>query len=316
MNMNRQEENKKVRRMRQQLKKLGILFCCLSICFLVLLGVKLKAATNIVMIDSYEVVKGDFSPGSMATIKFVLKNIGKYPAKNVTVQILADDGITPVYGESNQVFIPEIGANQNYELLVQVDVPNDIEATKASITLSMNYMIGEEAAANSASVYIPVEYTSSLSINSVSVAESTKVGAKALISVTYVNESESSLKNVSFLMDGKITEESKKVDIGTVEAGSSMYKDMYVVFTESGDQNVEITVQYEDAEGNKYNKDVSVETISVAADSTPAPDNTYEQQQIQKQKDAQTKMILKTIVLIAIFVVGAGILFIWRRKKD
>ena len=29
-----------------------------------------------------------------------------------------------------------------------------------------------------------------------------------------------------------------------------MYKDMYVVFTEAGDQNVEITVQYEDAEGN------------------------------------------------------------------
>lgn len=314
--MNRQEENKKVRRIGQQIKKLGILFCCLSICIFCVFGVKSKAATNIVMIDTYEVVKGDFSPGSVATIKFVLKNIGRLPAKNVTAQILADGGITPVYGESNQMFIQEIGANQSYELLIRVDVPNDIEATKASITLSMNYMIGEEAAENSATAYIPVEYTSSLSINSVSVAESTKVGAKALISVTYVNETESALKNVAFLMDGKITEESKQVEIGTVEAGSSMYKDMYVVFTEAGDQNVEITVQYEDAEGNKYNKDVSVETISVAADSTPAPDNTYEQQQIQKQKDAQTKMILKTIVLIAIFVVGASILYIWRRKKD
>lgn len=314
--MNRQEENEKVRRIGQQIKKLGILFCCLSICFFCVLGVRSKAASNIVMIDTYEVVKGDFSPGSVATIKFVLKNIGKFPVKNVTAQILADSGITPVYGESDQVFIQEIGANESYELLIRVDVPNDIEATKASITLSMNYMIGEEAAANSATAYIPVEYTSSLSINSVSVAESTKVGAKALISVTYVNESESALKNVAFLMDGKITEESKQVEIGTVEAGSSMYKDMYVVFTEPGDQNVEITVQYEDAEGNKYNKDVSVETISVAADSTPAPDNTYQQQQIQKQKDAQTKMILKIIVLIAIFVVGACILYVWRRKKD
>ena len=61
------------------------------------------AAGNRIVIDSYNIEKGDFTLGSTATIAFKLKNIGgSVNMKNIYIQMSSNSGITPVYGESNQ----------------------------------------------------------------------------------------------------------------------------------------------------------------------------------------------------------------------
>ncbi len=299
-------------------QKMSIFFL---ICMCMVLGFlfvreKICAANNILAIDSYEIEKGDFSPGSEATVSFQLRNRSTKVAKDIRIQVSADNGVTPVYGDSNQIFLEQISAGATQELLVDFDIPDEIDAEKTAIMLQISYGFGADREMNSPSIFVPIQHTNAFEINSVSVAESTKVGAKALVSVTYSNQTEATLRNVKFLFEGAIAADSKYVEIGNVESGVSLYKDMYVVFTEQGQQDLEIQVSYEDAEGKSYTKDVSKESILVMADSTAQPDKSYEEMQVHRKEIQKKKDIAKGVVGFFMFVFGIAVLLGIKRRMQ
>lgn len=267
------------------------------------------------MVVSYEIEKGDFSPGSESTIKLTIKNQNvKAAATEITAEISSGSSeVTSVYGESNQKFLGNIGPGQTLDVSFRMDVGAQIDISKAQVTLKLNYTMSGEDTEKSSSVFIPVKQNGGIVINGVSVADSAKIGSKALISITYENSSDETLKNVTFNLDGNIEEDGKTVEIGNLESGASDYHDAYVKFTELGEQTVSISVEYTDMEGNKFTKDVSNEVITVSEGEVVNNNTTVI---MPDQENGILKTVLKYLVLVAIFVLLVVTYKIIVKKKD
>ena len=273
------------------------------------------AAGNRIDIDSYNIEKGDFTLGSTATIAFKLKNIGgSVNMKNIYIQMSSNSGITPVYGESNQKYVDMLDAGRTVEVVFKVDVPTTIETEKAEVMLKIEYENAKgEDKSNQATVYIPIKNTGELEINNVSVADSAKVGAKTLISVSYANGSDITLRDAVIKIEGNIEDEGTSVELGNIETGISKYKDMYVTFTKTGEQPVELTISYKDAEGKTITKEVCNETVNVMA-ADQVIEDTDDNTQVQTN-DKLKKNILKILVLFAIVGVCVGIFRDWKKRE-
>lgn len=313
MKKNKEKRVRGIERVKRTMQVMvGILF------FMVLLffpsSKQVKAEGGALMIDSVEIEKGDFSPGSTAVLSFKIKSVGlASTATDVIVEFSSESGVTPVFGQSNQKYISSIGPSQESELKVEVNLPSTMEEERAKITLEMSYELGGVKTLNSASVYIPIQYNSGVVINGVSVAESAKLGSKALISITYANGSDETLKDVTFHLDGNIEEDTNTVEIGNLESGASNYQDVYVIFDELGEQTVDITVSYTDMEGNKFTKDVSSEVITVSNEEI----STNSEIVIPTQNgDSIVKKIVKIAVLLGIFAVIGYIVVLLTKKKE
>lgn len=313
MKKNKEKRVRGIERVKRTMQVMvGILF------FMVLLffpsSKQVKAEGGALMIDSVEIEKGDFSPGSTAVLSFKIKSVGlASTATDVIVEFSSESGVTPVFGQSNQKYISSIGPSQESELKVEVNLPSTMEEERAKITLEMSYELEGIKTLNSASVYIPIQYNSGVVINGVSVAESAKLGSKALISITYANGSDETLKDVTFHLDGNIEEDTNTVEIGNLESGASNYQDVYVIFDELGEQTVDITVSYTDMEGNKFTKDVSSEVITVSNEEI----STNSEIVIPTQNgDSIAKKIVKIAVLLGIFAVIGYIVVLLTKKKE
>ncbi|MBQ3782212.1 MAG: hypothetical protein II838_02060 [Lachnospiraceae bacterium] len=267
------------------------------------------------MVVSYEIEKGDFSPGSESTIKLTIKNQNvKAAATEITAEISSGSSeVTSVYGESNQKFLGNIGPGQTLDVSFRMDVGAQIDISKAQVTLKLSYTMSGEDTEKSSSVFIPVKQNGGIVINGVSVADSAKIGSKALISITYENSSDETLKNVTFNLDGNIEEDGKTVEIGNLESGASDYHDAYVKFTELGEQTVSISVEYTDMEGNKFTKDVSNEVITVSEGEVVNNNTTVI---MPDQENGILKTVLKYLVLVAIFVLLVVTYKVIVKKKD
>ena len=267
------------------------------------------------MVVSYEIEKGDFSPGSESTIKLTIKNQNvKAAATEITAEISSGSSeVTSVYGESNQKFLGNIGPGQTLDVSFRMDVGAQIDISKAQVTLKLSYTMSGEDTEKSSSVFIPVKQNGGIVINGVSVADSAKIGSKALISITYENSSDETLKNVTFNLDGNSEEDGKTVEIGNLESGASDYHDAYVKFTELGEQTVSISVEYTDMEGNKFTKDVSNEVITVSEGEVVNNNTTVI---MPDQENGILKTVLKYLVLVAIFVLLVVTYKVIVKKKD
>lgn len=290
---------------------LVIVGCILSGLF----GFRADAASGTLMIESVEISKGNFSPGTTSTLRFKIKNEGATAeAKNILIKVGGSDAVTPIYGEANQKYLASIMPGQVVELELQVDLAQEVDSEKVAVSLDMSYELGDGKNSNTATVYIPVQYNSGIIVNGVSVAENAKLGSKALISVTYANGGDSTLKDVTFHIEGNIEEETKDTSIGNLETGVSDYKDIYVIFNEKGEQTVDISVSYTNMDGKTFTKDVSSEVITVMDEEVKVD---HEEVVVPaQQENSILKKILKVAVLLSIIAVFSAIVYTITKKKE
>ena len=290
---------------------LVIVGCILSGLF----GFRADAARGTLMIESVEISKGNFSPGTTSTLRFKIKNEGATAeAKNILIKVGGSDAVTPIYGEANQKYLASIMPGQVVELELQVDLAQEVDSEKVAVSLDMSYELGDGKNSNTATVYIPVQYNSGIIVNGVSVAENAKLGSKALISVTYANGGDSTLKDVTFHIEGNIEEETKDTSIGNLETGVSDYKDIYVIFNEKGEQTVDISVSYTNMDGKTFTKDVSSEVITVMDEEVKVD---HEEVVVPaQQENSILKKIVKVAVLLSIIAVFSAIVYTITKKKE
>lgn len=314
MKTNRKQERARSRNCAKRTISVMVGFAFFVILLLFTSVKQAKAEGGALMIDSVEIEKGDFSLGSTAVLSFKIKSIGlSNTATDIIVNFSSESGVTPVFGESDQKYMATVSPAETKELKFEVNVPKIMEEERAQITLELAYEVAGEKSSNTASVYIPIQYNSGVVINGVSVAESAKIGSKALISITYANGSDETLKDVTFHLDGNIEEETSTVNIGNLESGASNYQDVYVVFKEMGEQTVDITVSYTDMEGNMFTKEVSSEVITVSNE-----ESVNSNEVVIPAQDGDTILIkiVKIAVLLGIFaVIGYMIVLVMKKKK-
>lgn len=305
-------EEKEMKKIIRYIMVFGVVCICIGFSYHITVH---GAENKVILLDSYKVSKGDFTAGTSATISFWIKNASKSHAiKGVVIEYYSES-LTPVYKEDNQEYVDHISPGQKVEVQFDVDLPSVIEGEKVGLDLKIKGIFeGEEGESeNNMSVSIPIQQSSEFVVNNVSIADSAVVGSKALISISYSNQSDSAIKDVVLHIDGDILEEQKEVKIGNMESGASQYQDVYIEFNNEGEKTIILSITYLDSKGKEVEKEITTETVNVIGikHTTPAPD-----QQTQRENDDLLEKLEKVVVLGLICVVGAAIVWNLTRKKE
>jgi hypothetical protein len=101
-------------------------------------------------------------------------------------------------------------------------------------------------------------------VNSLDVSTHAIVNGKSLISISLSNKSNSNIDDAKLIIEGNVSDESKEINLGTVNSGKNYSKDLDVTYTQIGNQSIIIKLAYTDGQGEhiettlgKYNVSVS-----------------------------------------------------------
>lgn len=270
----------------------------------------------LIVIESYELTNGDFSPGTTSKITLTVMNNGdSYAADTVKITFSSLDGVTPVYGTDNQMIIDELQPGEETQVSFEVEVPSNIEKEKLSMDFDISYVVFEKDSknympfSNNASISVPVKLDKTFKVNSVSVAESTTVGATTLVSISYSNDSPSDVKEIELVIDGNIDAENKKVKIGDLSSGQTEYKDTYVKFLEEGHQTINICITYVDSEGRLISRELGNYAVEVGKSLSNDSSSS-----VELKKDNTIYIVI--VVIIVVVVMGGLYIAIIRKKND
>lgn len=297
---------------------MAFLFVCMTM--LVSMSIKTSETTAgklpLIVIESYELTSGDFSPGTTSKVTLTVMNNGdSYAADTVKISFSSLDGVTPVYGTDNQMIIDELQPGEEAQVVFDVEVPANIEKEKLGMDFEISYVVFEKDSknylpfTNNASISVPVKYDKTFKVNSVSVAESTTVGATTLVSISYSNDSPSDVKEIELIIEGNIDPQNKKVKIGELSSGQTEYKDTYVKFLEEGHQNINICITYVDGEGRVISREVGNYSVEVGKTL-----NENSSGSVELEKDNTVYIVI--FVIIVVLVMGALYIAIIRKKND
>lgn len=300
----------------------------LFMCFLVVLTMPFVKKENVqagksplVTIESYEISKGNFSPGEESTISLTLKNTSNMMNTDSIVITMSsmDMTVSPVYGTSNQALVETLSPGQTTVVDFVVDIPSEVEVKKAAISFNIAYYaylpkyVDEintyVTYSNEVAISVPITFDKSFSISNVSVAETATVGATTLVSLSYCNNDAGTVSDVVLNINGEIDESTSKVEIGELMSGQTGVKDTYVKFLNAGTKTLELSLTYKDSVGRLVTKNLGKQTVEVA----PAINNNDATVSVEQDKNIVN---LKFVVgVIFVLLVVAGIVVIRNKKK-
>lgn len=210
-----------------------------------------------IVVDSFAVTEDAAAPGEPFELSVVLKNTSNtYAANNILVSFdTPSKSILPVYGASNQEYIEVIEAGGNatatFELIVDSKV--DVEYLEANITVSSYDGFSVAKATNVTTIQIPLQLKSTLVLTGYSVPDHTKVGTKARVSATYVNSGMEELTNIQISITGDGLSRDYTTALGDLGSGESNIAEIYLDFISEGTQNLYMSFQYTDSDGEIHN---------------------------------------------------------------
>lgn len=286
-----------------------------------------------IILTKYDIGANKILGGSSFDLIYTLRNTGSTDVRNILVTLQSDsNAYVPIVGKSNQIYIAEIAAGKEYSDKIKLSANSVLLSDMYNITFFMQYQDRSNTAyTTTAQINFPMEQQQKLSINDLNFPQTCVNGSRALLNVSYKNPGKTDLKNVSMKLNGDLSTDEKKVDIGTVTAGTSGYVDKYITLQKSGTQTISISFTYEDADGNVFSTDernVSVlvkdgdlgsTAVDNAANSTPSG-NTQNTPEAQVGRIAMTSMnslllvfaaFLMIITIVVIIIVVAA----KKRKK-
>lgn len=207
------------------------------------------------VIESYEVVDEQLIPGEDFTLKLSIKNTNPYvDAHNVMLSYTSNNLVVyPVYGESNQSFIDIVPAGKTANVELHMTVLENANTTIASVSIQMDY--SSNNASNSVStsgLILPISASCNMKVETLSVAQSSMLGSKSLVSIAYSNQGSADIRNAKMILSGDILDDQKEVLLGDLLVGAQASKDCYVNFQHEGEQSLSISFSYEDSNGIIY----------------------------------------------------------------
>ena len=266
------------------------------------------------VLESYEVVSDDLTAGNQGVIRLTIKNESKdKDALNVLLSYISEDNkIYPVYGKSNQVYVGNIAAGKKVTVDVEVSVSDTLDTNTVLTTFELAGTDGTINFYNQFFVAIPVVEKLSLKVNNVSLAQNSVLGAKSLVSVGYSNDGLEDIYNAVLHIEGNIDVAQRVVGIGDIAAGENKYLDYYVIFQQSGNQQLKIYFTYEDKNGNAYSSDVTENTVKVVETTQTETDNSDDN---KTTNNSSSKAWMVFLVIGVLLLVGVGVSVIVKSKR-
>ncbi len=218
----------------------------------------------VIGIESFSIEEGSLEAGTDVTININVYNMNsKVSASNIVLTMTNDSGtIYPAYGSSNQFFIGDIAGGGSKSISIPFSLSSDFSANVFWLQCQFDYTSAYHTYSNTANVVIPVA-TNSLTNQSVEVSAHATVNGKSLLSVSMTNNSAADVTDARLVIDGNVSEDSKNIQLDTIAAGKTYSKDCQIVFTETGDQAITISVIYTNIYGEEIEKDLGSYTVKV-----------------------------------------------------
>lgn len=271
-----------------------------------------SAESAVVDIEAYEVEEGALNAGEQITLNLKVKNNSETTdAKNAVVTFESMDGaLAPIYGDDNQIYVGTIPAGQTVNVMIEAVVNKQYKADATPLKCYFTYVSGASALNNTVVINIPTNVAGILQAESVVVAENATVGVNALVSVRCKNGGTTTITDAKLLVTGNVQEDNKEILLPTIGEGKTIAEDYYVSFVESGIQNVQLELQYTDANGNKCVIDCGEYKVNVTNKMTEA-----DYDAVVEQTEGTSATVLKMILLGAAVCMIAGVTLGYLKKR-
>lgn len=234
------------------------------------------------------------------------------------------NAFVPSAGSSNQLHIGEISAGGSHTCKLKLKSHDSLIKGDYILRMELQYQDDyRNLYATSADITLPIEQKQKLSMSIISADETCVLGSRSLLSIAYENPGMSDIKNLVLNLEGDIAEVEKTVEIGTVKAGVSSFIDHYITPRRAGRQDIEVTMSFEDDEGNTYKTETKTVSIMVNEPAkTPVetpqvtPDSTGESDSVNGATfNSLWVYIIVAGVLLAVAAIVIGVVVAMKRKK-
>lgn len=272
------------------------------------------------VIDSYTIIDGRPVSGGQTTLSLVLKNLSiDKSVSNIllTYQNTYSEAIYPIDGDSNQVYTSEISANSEYKVDIPICIVNEYKSKTAPITITLKYEDSDENSyTNNTEIYLPILQKDELVINGLTVAKKGMKNDEALINFNYGNNTINDLYSVTMYIDGKISEDQKKVELGDLKVDEYKTFEYNVNLQTEGDQTINIRFTYNDGKGNAYSIDKGKYDITSSEKSTLKTDQTSKRDKFVDLNLSIWKLcIINCALIILVILIDKLFKKVGKRKK-
>lgn len=231
-------------------KKILSLVTLVAVVLLMLPSVKAEAAS--ITNPKVVVEKVDFKD---SVINVTLAN--KSNSVAVTDVLLSyeseKDVVVPVNGQSNQVFVSTIKANDSVTVELPVLVKNS-GATAAKVEFKIEYVVASTDVQKSSNSFIMLDLSSvggNLTISNISFPSEGYLYEKGLVSFTYKNATDSDITGLKLMVSGLNDGNVEIYNVGDVKAKKTGYYETYLSFNTLGARDVVVAYAYTTSEGEE-----------------------------------------------------------------
>lgn len=216
---------------------------------------------------------------------------------NIKLKLSCDDNLIVPSSGSDSIYIDELAKEEETDVSVKMKTKTDLEQKNYIVNVAYAYENSwGESFDDSASVTVPVIQDSKIGISEIklSKAEVTE-GGKTSLSFKVNNMGLDKLRNVSVEFSGDTIEEITYF-VGTIESGESGSVDMTITPDKVGNDDIHITVTYEDVLGNSKTME---ETVGLVVNEEVAE----EEAAVEPETSAAKLPVVPIAGVAAIFVI-------------
>ncbi|SDI87368.1 hypothetical protein SAMN05421493_1358 [Pseudobutyrivibrio sp. 49] len=302
------------------MKKFNKIIKTITVCLfaIICLGVNMTMVANatevessvaaIVEIQEYDIDGGMIEAGKEITVNLTLHNTSATMiANSVMITFTNSTGsLYPKYGNDNQVYVGNIQPNGTKTVSIPMTIGSAFTGDAVDLSCQFEYMALNNRLTNSAMIVIPTSGGSTIGVKSIDISSHAIVNGKSLLAFSYVNQSSSNITDAKLVIDGNVSAASKEIKLDTVYAGKSYTNDYYVIFDEPGNQQVNVSLQYTDVDGEQKVTDLGNFEVTVSKEN------------VSEETESKVSQILGLAGKIVAVLAGAFALvtiFIYIKKR-
>lgn len=266
-----------------------------------------------ILLESYEIAEGRFLAGEKVTLRFTFKNASEdTQAAGILITYgVGSSGIVPVYGESNQIYIPSLGAGERYVQEIECQVLNRQSDSTALIYFSASYRDDVSGGgSNDFMVAIPLESPVELQIENMTLPSEFRVQTQTASHLTISNNGDVDASQVILHCEGAIQPTQKTLSIGEIASGESVSIDLSLTFQQEGERILQIWLEYQDENRTTAQSEPMEFKVTVS------PAASREEVAIPGEEPSElqgTLLLLGVGVLALAFVLGVWVY--WKTKQ-
>ena len=272
--------------------------------------------TPIVILSKYSYGGSSIAAGSSANLSFTFTNTSKKIAiENVMVTVSGGTDLM-LNGSTNTFYFDSVAAGGSKSVTVPVKAAQIISSSAQAVTIDVKYEYVDQKTRQSSSaslmLSVPLYQPDRFELSEPTTSYTGYVGEETSLTIDYVNKGKSAVSNVEATISGDVDTYNAYQRIGNIEGGKNGTIAFAVTPLNEGDNQVKITITYEDSNGNTKERvfEASVQAMAYEPIDPIDPDQPIDPVEPESTFPWKYVIIAAAVVLIILLIVLRA-----RRKK-